>query len=162
MAIWGTAGMMINYPTRQAERVLVPSARGVLCSITGSDYTTLEVNDAAQVIRQAADPDAHIIFGATFDAALADRLQVTLIATGFSDHPDEAGMPGHRSGEPPWSGGPPPSAQRIPRRPSPGTRSATAEAAQPDIDLPSTGAMGAIGIPGLPVDRPGDGEIGQA
>ena len=36
------------------------------------------------------------------------------------------------------------------------------DAAQPDIDLPSTGAMGAIGIPGLPVDRPGDGEIGQA
>ena len=117
------------------------NARGVLCSITGNGYTMLEVNDAVQVIRQAVDPGAHIIFGATFDAALADTLQVTLIATGFSDHPDEPEMPGRRSDEPPWSGGPPPSTQRIPRRPSPGTRSAAAEAAQPDIDLPSAGRI---------------------
>jgi len=138
------------------------SARSVLCSITGNGYTMLEVNDAVQVIRQAADPSAHIIFGATFDAALADRLQVTLIATGLGLHPDEPGMPGRRSGEPPWSGGPPPSAQRIPRRPSPGTRSAGAEAAQPDIELPSTDAMGAIAIPGLPMDGPDDAETDPA
>ena len=127
------------------------SARGVLCSIIGNGYTMLEVDDAAQVIRQAAYPGAHIIFGAASDAALADALQVTLIATGLGDHPDGLVMPGRGPGEPPSSGAPPLSGQRIARRPSPGTRTASAEAAQPDLDVPSTDAMA---IPELPVDRP--------
>jgi len=63
--------------------VSIAGARGVLLTITGADYTLFEVNAAAQLIQEAADPEANIIFGAVIDAAMGDALQVTVIATGF-------------------------------------------------------------------------------
>ena len=54
-------------------------ARGVLFTITGSDYTLFEVNEAASIIQGAADPDANIIFGAVLASALpADKVAVSL------------------------------------------------------------------------------------
>jgi cell division protein FtsZ len=59
-------------------------ARGVLFNITGSnDLKLTEINQAAEVIRSAADPDANIIFGAVIDEALSDEVKITVIATGF-------------------------------------------------------------------------------
>jgi cell division protein FtsZ len=59
-------------------------ARGVLLNITGgADLTLNEINDAAEVIREAADPEANIIFGAVVDPRMQDEVKLTVIATGF-------------------------------------------------------------------------------
>ena len=63
--------------------VSIEGAKGVLFNITGSDYTLFEVNEAAQIIQEAADPDANIIFGAVIDETMQGDLQITVIATGF-------------------------------------------------------------------------------
>lgn len=62
----------------------IEGARGILLNITGdSSMGLFEVNEAAEIISQAADPDANIIFGAVIDESLEDELKVTVIATGF-------------------------------------------------------------------------------
>lgn len=59
-------------------------ARGVLLNVTGGlDLGLVEVNEAAQIIAEAADPDANIIFGAVIDDGLKDEVRITVIATGF-------------------------------------------------------------------------------
>jgi cell division protein FtsZ len=59
-------------------------ARGVLLSIAGgSDLGLFEINDAAQLVTDAAHPEANIIFGAVIDDALGDEVRVTVIAAGF-------------------------------------------------------------------------------
>ncbi|HKC76417.1 MAG TPA: cell division protein FtsZ [Chloroflexota bacterium] len=63
--------------------VSIEGAKGVLFNVTGSDYTIFEVNEAAQIIQEAADPDANIIFGAVIDETMQGDLQITVIATGF-------------------------------------------------------------------------------
>jgi cell division protein FtsZ len=47
----------------------------------------MEVNDAAQIIQEAADPDANIIFGAVLDDTMEGEIQITAIATGFDGRP---------------------------------------------------------------------------
>ena len=62
----------------------VVGARGILLSIAGGDdLTLLEVNEAAEVVRQAATDDTNIIFGATVDERLAGQVWVTVVATGL-------------------------------------------------------------------------------
>ncbi len=62
----------------------INGARGVLMNITGGpDLSLLEVNEAAELISENADPEANIIFGADIDEAMGDALRITVIATGF-------------------------------------------------------------------------------
>ena len=62
----------------------IEGAKGILLSLTGSSNLGLfEVNEAAEIIAEAADPEANIIFGAVIDESLQDELRVTVIATGF-------------------------------------------------------------------------------
>ena len=69
----------------------INGARGVLINITGSEDMDLEdVETAANLVQEAAHPDANIIFGATFDASLQDEIRVTVIATGFEEAPSAA------------------------------------------------------------------------
>ena len=64
----------------------INGARGVLINITGSEDMGLEdVEAAANLVQEAAHPDANIIFGATFDDSMQDEIRVTVIATGFDD-----------------------------------------------------------------------------
>jgi cell division protein FtsZ len=64
--------------------VSMEGARGVLLNITGgADLTLNEINEAAEVVRQAADPEANIIFGAVVDPRMQDEVKLTVIATGF-------------------------------------------------------------------------------
>jgi cell division protein FtsZ len=71
-------------------------ARGVLLSIAGgSDLGLFEINDAAQLVTDAAHPDANIIFGAVIDDALGDEVRVTVIAAGF-----DGGTPSYKPAEP--------------------------------------------------------------
>lgn len=63
----------------------IDGAKGVLLNITGGPNLGLfEVNEAAELVSQSADPDANIIFGAVIDEDLKDEIRITVIATGFS------------------------------------------------------------------------------
>ena len=66
----------------------INGARGVLINITGSEDMSLEdVETAANLVQEAAHPDANIIFGASFDPNMQDEIHVTVIATGFNESP---------------------------------------------------------------------------
>ncbi len=95
----GTALMGIGFSSggenrakEAAERALrsplidveLRGAKGILLSIAGGDdLGMLEVNEAAEVIRQTATEDTQIIFGATIDERLTGQVWVTVVATGF-------------------------------------------------------------------------------
>ena len=64
--------------------VSVSGAKGVLFNVTGGDNLSLfEVNQAAEIIKQAVDPEANIIFGVVRDSLMDKDIKITLIATGF-------------------------------------------------------------------------------
>ncbi len=64
--------------------VSIDGARGVLFNVTGGlDMSMHEINEAAETITAAVDPEANIIFGASLDDKLEDTIQITVIATGF-------------------------------------------------------------------------------
>ena len=67
----------------------INGATGVLVNVTGSSELTLEdVETAAGIVQEAANPDANIIFGATWDESFEDEMRVTVIATGFEPKAD--------------------------------------------------------------------------
>jgi cell division protein FtsZ len=81
-----------NRATNAADRAIssplletsVDGARSILLSITGGpDLSLLEVSEAAKVVKEAAHPDANIIFGANLDDGLSEQVWVTVIATRF-------------------------------------------------------------------------------
>ncbi|HEY2768139.1 MAG TPA: cell division protein FtsZ [Solirubrobacteraceae bacterium] len=69
----------------------VDGATGILLNITGGKELGLfEVNEAAEIIQNAADPNANIIFGAVIDEDMGDEVRVTVIGTGFDHRPGRA------------------------------------------------------------------------
>jgi len=77
------AKMAISSPLLEES---VEGATGILLNITGgADLGLFEVNEAAEIVNQATDPGANIIFGAVIDQDMSDEVRVTVIATGF-DH----------------------------------------------------------------------------
>jgi cell division protein FtsZ len=69
----------------------IEGARGILLNISGgADLSLFEVNEVAEIINAAADPEANIIFGAVVDENLADAIWVTVVATGFDATSEEA------------------------------------------------------------------------
>lgn len=63
----------------------ISGAKGILFNITGgNDLSMFEVDEAAKIITDAADPDANIIFGAVIDENYTGEMKITVIATGFS------------------------------------------------------------------------------
>ena len=104
----GSALMGIGYATganrarEAAERALgsplidaeIVRARGILLSISGGDDLSLvEVNDAAEVVRQTATDETNIIFGATVDPRLTGQVWVTVVATGLGGMRRRSGGP---------------------------------------------------------------------
>ncbi|MBT3705042.1 cell division protein FtsZ [Candidatus Peregrinibacteria bacterium] len=94
----GSALMGIGYGTgenRAAEaakaaiespllEMSIDGARGVLFNITGgNDLSMFEVDEAARIITEAADPEANIIFGSVINDSYTGEMKVTVIATGF-------------------------------------------------------------------------------
>ena len=76
------AKMAINSPLLETS---IDGAKGILLNISGSsDLSIFEVNEAAEIISDAADPDANIIFGSVIDESLGDTVQITVVATGFN------------------------------------------------------------------------------
>ena len=83
------ARMAISSPLLETS---INGARGILINVTGSmDIGLEEVETAANLVQEAAHPEANIIFGAAFDDTLEDELRVTVIATGFDEV--ESSMP---------------------------------------------------------------------
>ena len=78
------AEMAINSPLLEVN---IEGARGILFNITGSkDMSMTEINEAANLITKAADPDANIIFGTTIKEEMKDELKISVIATGFDQN----------------------------------------------------------------------------
>src|SRR5690606_2475195 len=83
------AEMAISSPLLEAS---IDGAHGVLLSVSGgSDLGLFEINEAANLVAQAAHDEANIIFGAVIDDALGDEVRVTVIAAGF-----DGGLPPRR------------------------------------------------------------------
>ena len=78
------AKMAINSPLLETS---IDGAKGILLNISGSANLSLfEINEAAEIISEAADPDANIIFGSVIDESLGDTVQITVVATGFNSN----------------------------------------------------------------------------
>ena len=112
------ARMAISSPLLETS---INGARGVLINVTGSmDIGLEEVETAANLVQEAAHPDANIIFGAAFDESLEDEIRVTVIATGFDEAPASVSAPA-------------PAAKEAPRAAAPAAAaSAVQETAQPE------------------------------
>ena len=71
----------ISSPLLEAS---IEGATGIILNITGgSDLGLFEVNEAAEIVHNAAHQDANLIFGAVVDETFGERVSVTVIATGF-------------------------------------------------------------------------------
>ena len=93
------AGMAISSPLLETS---IKGAHGVLINVTGSmDISLEEVEQAANLVRDAVHPDAVTIFGATFDESLEDEIRITVIATGFAENrPEETQAGAQQSAAP--------------------------------------------------------------
>lgn len=84
----------------------IDGARAVLINITGGeDMSIIDINEAANLVMQAADSEANIIFGAGIDETMDDEVRITVIATGFekTPFPQKDAAKGKPSGERDWS-----------------------------------------------------------
>ena len=73
----------------------IEGAKGIIISITGNeDLGLFEINEASQIITEAADPDANIIWGTAIDPEMDDTVKITVIATGFNDGKKPSGLTG--------------------------------------------------------------------
>lgn len=111
----------------------IDGAKGILFTITGgAGLGMYEVNEAARVITQSADPGAKIIFGAVIDESLKDEVKITVIATGF-------GKGGSRP---------------IKKAVMGGTASPSSFEARPMMEAPSARPEPAASLPSRPAPRP--------
>jgi cell division protein FtsZ len=118
----------------------IDGARGILLGMTGGpDLSLMEVNEAARVVAEAADPEANIIFGATIDEALEGQVWVTVVAANFSGRraaPPRAVPEGGKGGTPVLRSAASSLARRRPEASAPGTDEPPAS---PPDDLPAVG-----------------------
>ena len=71
----------------------IDGAKGVLFNITGgNDLSMFEVDEAARIITEAADPEANIIFGAVINDSYTGEVKITVVATGFDYHQNESSI----------------------------------------------------------------------
>lgn len=74
----------------------IEGARGIIMNITGgSNLSLFEVNEAAEIVISASDPEVNMIFGASIDDSMKDEIKVTVIATGF-EHRPQSRLAGNR------------------------------------------------------------------
>lgn len=66
------------------DDVTLRGAKGLLLSISGGDLTLFEVDEAAERVRAEVDPEANIIVGATVEAAMGERVRVSIVASGMT------------------------------------------------------------------------------
>jgi cell division protein FtsZ len=113
------------------EEATIEGAKGVLINITGGpDLTLFEVNEASSIIREAADDDANIIFGAVIDETMRDEMKITVIATGFDK---ESATTGTGMGDT----GMPTTPPRYTQRPGDDLSRAATNQTREDLDVPT-------------------------
>ena len=138
------AELAVESPLLEAS---IEGAHGVLLSIQGgSNLGIFEINDAAQLVKEAAHPEANIIFGTVIDDTLGDEVRVTVIAAGFDggEPQQRLDVPSHiatRSSAPAISTPAPAAAAEAP---APAEREPVAVAAQVPV-LPDAGFDSAFG-----------------
>ncbi|HZH89431.1 MAG TPA: cell division protein FtsZ [Pyrinomonadaceae bacterium] len=115
------------------EEASINGAKGVLINITGGlDLTLFEVNEASSIIREAADEDANIIFGAVIDETMRDEMKITVIATGFDKESADAGLVTHSNVMPA------PQSRYLPRTDElPSRSTAAGQTRSDDLDVPA-------------------------
>src|SRR6201993_4885944 len=87
--------------SRLLEDGSIQGARGVLLNITGGhDLLLHEVSEASNIIHDAADADANIIFGAVLDQTMKEEVKITVIATGFDRRAEAPGLGAGAVGKP--------------------------------------------------------------
>ena len=118
----------------------VEGATGILLNMTGGrELGLFEVNEAAEIVKEAAAPNANIIFGAVIDENQGDEVRVTVIATGF-DHSRRGASPSPqsfgrgRSSVPARQAPPPPPRDRGPRYDD--RQRSSLEISDDDIEIP--------------------------
>ncbi|MFI0445194.1 cell division protein FtsZ [Actinomadura sp. 6N118] len=169
------AEMAISSPLLEAS---IDGAHGVLLSISGgSDLGLFEINEAAQLVSNAAAPDANIIFGAVIDDALGDEVRVTVIAAGFDEGRPTKPAPepeAKRVPPPPRPVPPPPTppaapSNPIPSRvgrsepaPQPAGQQTVAQAAAAPAPAPAPPAPSAPAPPRAEPERPQQGGDGRS
>ncbi|MDO9395615.1 MAG: cell division protein FtsZ, partial [Herbiconiux sp.] len=85
------AELAVESPLLEAS---IEGAHGVLLSIQGgSNLGIFEIHDAADLVKEAAHPEANIIFGTVIDDTLGDEVRVTVIAAGFDGGEPNANTP---------------------------------------------------------------------
>jgi cell division protein FtsZ len=91
--------------------VNINGAQGILFNVTGSSNLSLfEVTEAAEEIRAAADPEANIIFGTSFNERIGEEVMITVIATGFDGRKHVSRGAAHAASQAPAEG-----SARVPR-----------------------------------------------
>ena len=96
----------------------IDGATRVLLSIAGSkDLGIQEISDAADVVANAVDPEANIIFGTVIDDSMGDQIRVTVIATGFAENKPQAEQPAQPA-QPVQSAQPVQQTQAAPQQPA--------------------------------------------
>ena len=142
------AEMAISTPLLEAS---IDGAHGVLLSISGgSDLGLFEINEAAQLVAEAAHAEANIIFGAVIDDALGDEVRVTVIAAGFDGGTPRRAVPAPaRRTEPAETPAPParPAAPTRPARPSSAAATGPTATGCPSRRWPARTAPGAPSRP---------------
>jgi len=79
------AKMAIDSPLLE---MAIDGAKGILFTVSGGPNLSMyEVNEAARIITENADPNAKIIFGSVIDESMSDDVKITVVATGFADQP---------------------------------------------------------------------------
>ena len=127
------AEMAISSPLLEAS---IEGAHGVLLSVAGgSDLGLFEINEAAQLVAEAAHPEANIIFGAVIDDALGDEVRVTVIAAGFD------------------GGAPRPARQAARRQVEPAVTATRADAVEQAINITSAPSTPPLRIEQQPSER---------
>jgi cell division protein FtsZ len=128
--------------------VTIDGARGILFNITGGDDLSLfEVNEAAEIIRETAHPEANIIFGAVIDEALADEVRITVVATGFDNSTPQPQQKEQRVAVAP---APPRQAERSPEateKPRTASRRTSAPRSQVEMQIPELVGSDELDIP---------------
>ena len=120
------------------EDASIEGARGVLMNITGgTDLTLYEVNEAAGIIQQAADPDAEILFGCVHDEKMVGSVKVTVIATGFDRAEDRAAASDLQIDDEPRPSTPRPARSPFLRGDDSGGFGPNASTTRDDFDIPT-------------------------
>ncbi len=121
------------------DETSIDGARGILMNFTGGpDLSLHEVEEAARIVQDAGDEEAHIIFGAVIDPSLQDEVRITVIATGFSERKESsqpAGKVVDMARAPRAGGATPPNAWR--RRVAADARADADMPTEEDLDVPA-------------------------